>query len=148
MPWRARYIESRRHPLALACYGMSGLLGLCFLFNLFQSPATSNVTTSGWQLAWEWELALGGVIGFLGAVWPAVQHLDDALNAEALGSMLGAVGFATWAFTSAVQSDWASPASLVFIVIALGFAFRTWQAARDRKRWIAVTREIAKESRE
>lgn len=148
MPWRARYIESRRHPQALSSYAMGAVIGLFFLTGLFESAATASVTTSGWQLAWEWEVFAGGIVGFAGAAWPTSKHLDDALNAEALGALLSGFGFATWALTAAVQSQWASPAAVVFGIVALGFLVRCWQASRDRRRWLRLTAQIAQESKD
>lgn len=146
MPWRNRYIATRRHPLALSCYAMCGLIGAFFLLDLFGTTSTSQTTTSGWQLAWEWELLLGGAGGFTGAVWPTARHLDDALSGESAAALLAGFGFLSWALSSGVQSDWQSPGYLVFAVLAAGFITRSWQARRDRRKWRDLARRLAEES--
>jgi hypothetical protein len=146
MPWRNRFIAPRRHPLALACYTMCALLGLFFLLGLFDSQATAQATSAGWQIAWEWELLVGGTVGLASALWPAVQRLDDALTGESLGAVLAGFGFLSWAVSSAVASGWASPGYVVFAVIAVGFGARSWQALLDRRMWLALAGQITDEA--
>lgn len=143
MPWRAKYITTRRHPLALACYAMSALIGAFFVFGLFQAQSTSEATTNGWQTAWEWELLLGGAIGLISACWPSVRHLDDALSGESMASVIAGFGFLSWAVSAGSASQWSSPAFIVFSVVAVGFGARSLQAQRDRRKWLALAEQIA-----
>jgi hypothetical protein len=133
MPWRNKYIVNRRHPLAVAAYLMTGVVGALFVFGVVDSAVISQQLDAIWQVMWEWLMFLGGLGGLAGVFWPR-DRLDDALTLEMTGSAMSACGWFTYMIAVSVAVGWSAPAWLVFGVLGLGLVVRSIQTFFDRRK--------------
>lgn len=145
MPWRARYITSRRHPLALAVYLMLLLMGALFIGGVFDSRILTDVIGIGWQDAWQWLLVLGGGTGLIGVLWPE-KRLDDALAIEMAGATASTCGLLVYTVSIIVAIGWGNAVWLLLGVLALGCAARGEQARREMCRLDALALAVTEET--
>ena len=142
MPWRPRYLSSRRHPVAVGLYLVLLLMGAFFVSGLFNSQAISSVVGPGWQTAWEWQLLIGGVLTLVGVIWP--WDLDEATGLEQAGAVLGATGFLTLAAAIVQVAGWANPSWVIYGVLAVslfGRTFQIWWGKRQITRLVHKQRD-------
>jgi hypothetical protein len=132
MPWRARYLTSRRHPLALSVYALTALYGLLLFIGAFDSTALSQTVGTVVQIVWQWLLILGGTTGLISTRWPE-RAVEDALTLESAGA--AAAWFGMTAYTVAVLAvyGWSAPGWLLFACLAAGLGARAWQARREKR---------------
>jgi predicted MFS family arabinose efflux permease len=142
MPWRARYITSRRHPLAVAVYVLLLVMGVLFLTGAFDSRALTDVIGAGWQDAWQWLLVVGGTGGVAGVLWPE-RRLDDALAIEMAGATASFFGLTVYAVAVVLAAGWGNAAWLLFGVLAAGCAVRAEQTRREMGRLDELAASVA-----
>jgi hypothetical protein len=142
--WRTRHITSRRHPLALACYGLIFLMGFFFLAGVFQSDALDHLVGATWRYVWQWLMAVGGFFGLLGTVW--FGQLEDALWMERAGTIASAFGLLVYTGAIIYVLGWSNPVSLLLGVLALGCIAREIQVSRDIRKVRQLAREYAAEA--
>jgi uncharacterized membrane protein YciS (DUF1049 family) len=131
--WRNKYIAPRRNPLALAAYALIFLMGLLFIVGLFHSEVIDALLgTSFWRLVWEWLLAGGGAVGFLGAVWN--RDLEDGMWMERLGATTSTLGLVTYAGGITWAVGFQAPTWLLLGVLALGCLVRSFQLTKEMQR--------------
>lgn len=130
MPWRARYITTRRHPLAWSAYGVVFLLGLLFLLNVLDSHALNQLIGPWWQIAWQWLMVTGGAIATLGLAVSA-KRLEVALTLELVGASAAFWGCVVYCMSIILAIGWSSSSWLLLGVLALGCGVRALQIRRE-----------------
>lgn len=138
MPWRARYIVPRPHPLAIATYLLVFLLGVFFVLDVFDSTALNRVIGREWQYLWEWMMVIGGGTGIAGIYLR--NDLEDGLLLECVGSGSSALGLGVYTLCIVDVFGNSSLVWLLFTVLGLGCVWRSVQAYRDRNLAIALGR--------
>jgi hypothetical protein len=130
MPWRNKYIAPRRHPLALATYGLVFLMGVLFMAGQFHSDVIDALLgTSLWRQVWEWLLAVGGLAGLVGSLWRG--DLENGLWLERLGAIAGMFGLLTYASGITIIVGIDAPTWLLLGVLALGCLLRAVQITKE-----------------
>lgn len=141
MPWRSRYITSRRHPYAFAVYATLLALGALIAGNVLDSSLITAVVGVGWQDAWEVLLIGGGAIGLAGVLWPQ-QRLDDGLAVEMAGATACTFGLTVYSVAVIVALGWTSPGWVLFGLLAAGCTARAEQCRRDGRRLDLLAKEL------
>jgi len=135
MPWRQRFITSRRHPLALASYLVTLVLGLLFLVHVIDTSFLPVSQT--WKILWRIELVAGGASGLAFSlirprVSPHWPDLADVLRLEGIAALVSTIGFAT--YIVAIE-DVAGPGvhavTVLLSIMSLGMLGRSVQCFRD-----------------
>lgn len=146
MPWRNQYIHTRRHPLAIAVYLFTLLLGVFFLGDVFDSQAISATVGYGWQIAWEWLLTLGGATALAGVACPQ-RWLDEGLVTEGIGALSSAFGMGVYSIAVVQVAGWSVPVWAVFGVLAGGCLWRWAQTRADTRKLRGLVSLLADERR-
>lgn len=134
MPWRARYIVPRPHPLAVSVYLLVLLLGVFSVAGVFDFRAVNQIIGTSWQYMWEWLLTIGGASALVGV--NAKKDLEGGLLLEAAGALSAALGFFT--YVAALGEAFGLPLDsritgwLFYLILGVGCGWRAVQAMRDR----------------
>lgn len=133
MPWRARYITTRRHPYAIGCYAMLLALGVLIASNVLDSSLITAAVGVGWQDAWELLLLIGGTGGLAGVLWPE-KRLDDAMAVEMAGAIACTAGLLVYAIADVIALGWGSPGWVLFGILAAASGCRACQCKLEMHR--------------
>lgn len=132
MPWRTRYISSRRHPIGVGLYLFTLVLGVFFLTDVIESTPITMVIGTGWQIAWEAQLTAGGAFAIIGVVWP--WSLDEATSLESVGAFLCGTGLLTYAAAIVQVVGFSSPAWIILAILAVSSLCRVVQIWWGKRR--------------
>lgn len=141
-PQSVAQVVTRRHPLAVASYTFTLILGLIFLVHWYGTRVDERVLFHGipvWVIwSWKLELFLGSAAALVGVLarprmsphWPDIA---DLLHLEAIGAALSGFGLLTYAvaIVDLVGLHAASPDLAVFAPLIAGRFFRSVQALRE-----------------
>lgn len=138
MPWRMRYLTTRAHPLAIASYCCTFLLGFCLTFGLFGTRALSGVDPL-FDWTWRLELLTGGLAGMVlcsirPRISPGWPDLADLLRLEAIGAFVGGSGFVIYAYSITELAHEPTLPATVLGAMGLGMVTRSIQAFIEGRR--------------
>lgn len=141
MPWRNRYITTRRHPHGIAVYLLTMLMGVFFLTGVFDSVALDGAIGHDWQIAWQLLIALGGAVALAGVAWPQ-KRLEDGLMLESTGAAATGCGLTVYSVALLLAGGWSTAAWLLLLILAVGAWWRSVQARSDARRIEQLTETI------
>lgn len=135
MPWRARYIVPRPHPLAVSVYLIVLLLGVFSIAGIFNFNAINAIIGTSWHYMWAWLLTVGGCASIIGV--HAKNDLEGGLLLEAVGAGASSLGFfvytACYLDVFGILFDSRISGWLFYLILGVGCFIRSIQALRDRR---------------
>lgn len=133
MPWRQRFVTTRRHPLAFTGYAITFMLGLTFLIRPFVEHSILISLNPVWRALWIFELISGGLMGMAILSLPPRDEkrwpdLADLIRLEAIAAFVSAAGLFTYAAGIIDIAGWINAAWILVGFLALGMIARAVQA--------------------
>jgi hypothetical protein len=146
-------VVTRRHPLAIASYFFTLVLGFVFLIHWYGTKVDEHLLFHGTPefVIWSWklELFIGSAAALFGVlmrprITPHWPDIADLLHTEAIGAAFSGFGLTTYlvVILHLTGFEHAGPSAVIFVPLIVGRFWRATQALIEARALEALAQTL------